>query len=64
MPTITLPDGSNRVFDQPVSVLAVAESIGKRLAKDALAGEVDGRLVDVSYLLAADSNLKIITSKP
>ena len=46
MPSITLPDGSQRQFDRPVTVFEVAESIGSGLAKAALAGRVDGQLVD------------------
>ena len=48
MPQITLPDGSTRQYDQPVTVAGVAESIGPGLAKAALAGRVDGELVDTS----------------
>ncbi|MBO9717714.1 MAG: TGS domain-containing protein, partial [Pseudoxanthomonas sp.] len=48
MITITLPDGSRREFDAPVSVLQVAQSIGAGLAKATVAGQVDGRLVDAS----------------
>ena len=51
MVTITLPDGSKRNFDAPVTVLQVAESIGPGLAKAALAGKVDGLTVDTSHLL-------------
>ncbi len=63
MPTITLPDGSQKSFEQPVSVADVAQSIGARLAKAALAGRVDGRLVDTSFLIAEDAELAILTSK-
>ena len=63
MPTITLPDGSTRSFDQSVSVQDVAASIGPGLAKAALAGKVDGRLVDTSFVIDRDSNLAIVTSK-
>lgn len=63
MPVITLPDQSQRVFDSPVSVLAVAMSIGPGLAKAALAGKVDGRLVDVSHVIEADATLSIITTR-
>jgi len=49
MINITLPDGSQRPFDKPVSVLDVAASIGPGLVKAALAGKVDGKLVDTSY---------------
>jgi len=61
MPVITLPDGSTRQFDQPVSVHDVAASIGAGLAKAALAGRVDGDLVDTSHLINQDSQLSIIT---
>jgi threonyl-tRNA synthetase len=63
MPVITLPDGSKKSFDQPVSVAAVAASIGAGLAKAALAGEVDGKLVDTHYLIENDANLRIITDR-
>ncbi|MBL8249890.1 MAG: threonine--tRNA ligase [Candidatus Competibacter sp.] len=63
MPVITLPDGSPRVFDAPVSVSEVAAAIGPGLAKAALAGKVDGRLVDTSQILAQDSDLAIITER-
>jgi threonyl-tRNA synthetase len=63
MITITLPDGSQRPFDQPVSVADVAASIGPGLAKAALAGKVDGRLVDTSYRIASDASLEIVTDK-
>ncbi len=63
MPQITLPDGSLRSFDQPVSVQEVAASIGTGLAKAALAGRVDGRLVDTSYRIDGDVALAIITDR-
>ena len=63
MPVITLPDGSQRVFDEPVSVHQVAAAIGAGLAKAALAGKVDGRLVDTSHLIAGDANLAIVTER-
>ncbi len=63
MPIITLPDGSTRSFEQPVSVAQVAQSIGAGLAKAALAGRVDGRLVDSSHVIAVDAQLAIVTSK-
>ena len=63
MPLITLPDGSQRNFDEAVSVFQVAESIGAGLAKAALAGKVNGQLVDTSYLMTEDSNLAIITAR-
>jgi len=63
MPVITLPDGSQRSFDHPVSVHDVAESIGPGLAKAALAGRVDGKLVDTSYPIEQDAELAIITDR-
>ena len=60
---ITLPDGSQREFAGPVTVADVAASIGAGLAKAALAGKVNGKVVDVSYLIEADSPLSIITAK-
>jgi threonyl-tRNA synthetase len=63
MPTITLPDGHQRVFDNPVSVRDVAAAIGPGLAKSALAGKVDGQLVDISHVLNQDANLVIITER-
>jgi threonyl-tRNA synthetase len=63
MPVITLPDGSQKSFDQPVTVDAVAASIGAGLRKAALAGRVDGRLVDTSHLITADASLAIVTDK-
>ncbi|HEC20454.1 MAG TPA: threonine--tRNA ligase [Gammaproteobacteria bacterium] len=63
MPTITLPDGSQRSFDHPVSVLDVAADIGPGLAKATLAGRVDGKLVDASYVIDHDASLAIITER-
>ncbi len=63
MPVITLPDGSQRSFDAPVSVHDVAASIGPGLARAALAGRVDGELVDTSYRIDDDSELAIITDR-
>jgi threonyl-tRNA synthetase len=63
MPVITLPDGSQRSFPQPVTVAEVAQSIGAGLARATLAGKVDGELVDSSYLIVADAMLSIITDK-
>ncbi len=63
MPAITLPDGSRKEFDHPVTVAAVAESIGSGLAKAALAGRVDGDLVDTSFAIHDDAELEIVTSK-
>jgi threonyl-tRNA synthetase len=61
--SITLPDGSQRTFDSAVTVAQVAESIGAGLAKAALAGRVDGQLVDTSYLISSDAELAIITER-
>jgi len=63
MPTITLPDGSERHFDHPVTVADVAASIGAGLARAALAGKVDGQLVDTSHVLMSDCALGIVTDK-
>ena len=63
MINITLPDGSQRQFDQPVSVMEVAQSIGAGLAKATVAGKVDGRLVDASDRIDHDATLQIITPK-
>ena len=63
MPQITLPDGSSRQFDNPVSVFDVAADIGPGLAKAALAGKVNGEMVDTSFVMADDAELAIITSK-
>jgi threonyl-tRNA synthetase len=60
---ITLPDGSQREFPGPVTVAEVAASIGSGLAKAALAGKVDGKVVDTSYTINADSPLSIVTAK-
>lgn len=63
MLSITLPDGSQRQYDTAVTVAQVAESIGAGLAKAALAGRVDGQLVDTSYLIHNDAELAIITER-
>ncbi len=63
MPVITLPDGSVRQFDQAVSVYDVAADIGAGLAKAALAGRVDGDLVDTCHLIEQDAELSLITSR-
>ncbi|MFZ5502943.1 MAG: threonine--tRNA ligase [Pseudomonadota bacterium] len=63
MPVITLPDGSQRSFAQAVTVAEVAQSIGAGLARAALAGKVDGALVDTSHLLERDAALAIVTDK-
>ncbi len=61
--SITLPDQSVRQFDHPVSVAEVAASIGAGLAKAALAGKVDGKLVDTSHVISQDAALAIVTDK-
>ncbi|MAI23909.1 MAG: threonine--tRNA ligase [Crocinitomicaceae bacterium] len=63
MPQITLPDGSSRQFDTPVSVFDVAADIGPGLAKAALAGTVNGEMVDTSFVMTDDAALSIITAK-
>ena len=63
MPIVRLPDGSERKFDQAVTVAEVAASIGAGLARAALAGKVNGRLVDTTHVIDADSDLAIITDK-
>ena len=63
MPVITLPDGSRREFDHPVTVAEVAQDIGSGLAKAALAGRLDGTLVDTGRLIETDASLAIITGK-
>jgi threonyl-tRNA synthetase len=63
MPDIKLPDGSIRSFEQPVTIAEVAASIGAGLARAALAGKVDGVVVDTSYLIERDADLAIITDK-
>ena len=61
MPQVTLPDGSTRQYDHPVSVLDIANDIGPGLAKAAIAGKVNGQLVDTSYRINKDVELGIIT---
>src|SRR5580658_9191266 len=63
MPVVTLPDGSQRPFDHPVTVDDVAASIGAGLRKAALAGRVDGKLVDTSFVIDHDAKLSIVTEK-
>jgi threonyl-tRNA synthetase len=63
MPVVTLPDGSQRSYDRPVTIHDVAADIGPGLAKAALAGRVDGRLVDAGYLITGDVELAIVTAK-
>jgi threonyl-tRNA synthetase len=63
MPEISLPDGSRRHYDRPVSVREVAEDIGPGLAKAALAGRVYGRLVDTSHVVEDDAEIEIVTDR-
>ena len=63
MPAIRLPDGSVRQFEHPVSVHDVAASIGAGLARAALAGRVDGKLVDTRFVIDHDADLAIVTDK-
>ena len=63
MPIITLPDGSQRTFPQPVSIAELAADIGHGLAKAALAGRVDGRLVDAAFILEQDATVSLITAR-
>jgi threonyl-tRNA synthetase len=60
---ITLPDGSKREFESPVTVADVAASIGTGLAKAALAGKIDGKVVDTSFVISHDVSLAILTAK-
>ena len=63
MPTVSLPDGSTRQFESPVRVAEIAADIGAGLARAALAGEVDGELVDLSFVVEHDVALRIITDR-
>jgi threonyl-tRNA synthetase len=63
MPVLTLPDGSQRSFDNPVTVADLAASIGPGLSKAALAGRVDGRLVDTSFVIDRDAAVSIVTAR-
>jgi threonyl-tRNA synthetase len=63
MPVITLPDGSRREYPQSLSVADVAADIGPGLAKAALAGKVDGKLVDTAYRIERDAELTIVTER-
>ena len=63
MPVITLPDGSQRQYDNPVTLADIAASIGKGLAKAALAGRVNDQVVDMSYCVDTDASISIITEK-
>ena len=63
MPVVTLPDGAERRFDRPVTVEDVAGAIGPGLRKAALAGRVDGKLVDTSYVIDRDASVAIVTDR-
>ena len=63
MPVVTLPDGSTRQFDSAVSIHDIAADIGPGLAKAALAGKVDGKLVDTSYVVDRDAQVAIVTDR-
>jgi threonyl-tRNA synthetase len=63
MPNIRLPDGSQKTFPEPVTVAEVAQSIGAGLARAALAGEVNGKLVDTSHRIDADAEVQIVTER-
>ena len=63
MPVITLPDGSRREYPQPLTVADIAASIGPGLARAALAGRVDGKLVDTSYRVERDAEVAVVTDK-
>ncbi|MCC7122684.1 MAG: TGS domain-containing protein, partial [Gammaproteobacteria bacterium] len=63
MPIITLPDGNQRSFSHPVTVAEVAASIGAGLARAALAGRIDGHLVDTAHVIDRDVALSIVTAK-
>src|SRR3954470_8838419 len=63
MPNIRLPDGSSKSFPGPVSVAEIASSIGAGLARAALAGKVDGKLVDTSYRVDSDADVAIVTER-
>lgn len=63
MPNVTLPDGTVKSYDQSLTVADVASSIGSGLAKAAIAGEIDGQLVDTSYVIEGDVSLAVITNK-
>ena len=63
MPVIRLPDGSKKTFPGPVTLADIAQSIGAGLARAALAGRVDGRLVDLGYRVESDADISIVTDK-
>src|SRR3954451_6894857 len=63
MPTIRLPDGSTKSFPAPLTVAQLAQSIGAGLARAALAGKVNGKLVDTAYRIESDAELSIVTER-
>jgi len=63
MPSIRLPDGTVKPFDVPVTVAELAASIGPGLAKAALAGRVDGKVVDTSHVIDRDADVAIVTER-
>ncbi|WP_456267353.1 threonine--tRNA ligase [Kushneria sp. AK178] len=63
MPVVTLPDGSQRQYESPVSIMTIAESIGTGLAKAAVAGRIDGELVDTADVVDHDAAVAIVTAK-
>ncbi|WP_016854827.1 threonine--tRNA ligase [Halomonas smyrnensis] len=63
MPIVTLPDGSQRTYDEPLTVMQVAESIGTGLAKACVAGRIDGELVDAADVIDHDAEVAIITAR-
>src|SRR5687768_3456444 len=63
MPNIRLPDGSSKSFPNPVTVAEIAQAIGAGLARAALAGKVNGKIVDTGYRVEADADVAIITER-
>ncbi|WP_104203670.1 threonine--tRNA ligase [Billgrantia saliphila] len=63
MPIVTLPDGSQRTFEEPISIMQLAESIGPGLAKACVAGKIDGKLVDAADLIEHDAEAAIVTAR-
>ena len=63
MPDVKLPDGTIKSFDQPLTVADLAKSIGSGLARAAIAGRVDGKLVDTSHSISHDAEVAIVTAK-
>ncbi|MEE3112290.1 MAG: TGS domain-containing protein, partial [Pseudomonadota bacterium] len=63
MPIVTLPDGSQRTFEAPLSIMQLAESIGPGLAKACVAGKINGVLVDAADMIEQDADVSIITAR-